>query len=128
MAQMPERRHAMRDLAPDITRQRLLIEGRYERELDAEAVARYLVDLAAELGLRTYGQPIVHAPAGAGKHENQGFDAFIPLIDSGISLYVWTGQRFFAAVLFTCKRFEVEAALAFTRTWFRAAQTEHCSF
>jgi S-adenosylmethionine decarboxylase len=118
----------MRDLAPDITRQRLLIEGRYERELDAEAVAAYLVELASHLGLRTYGQPIVHAPGGAGKDENQGFDAFIPLIDSGISLYVWTSQRFFAAVLFTCRQFEVDAALAFTRTWLRAAQLEHRSF
>ncbi len=48
----------MRDLAPDITRQRLLIEGRYERELDAEAVARYLVDLDATDGA-TCAQDVV---------------------------------------------------------------------
>jgi S-adenosylmethionine decarboxylase len=119
---------AMRDLAPDITRQRLLIEGRYEREMDGQAVEGYLVQLAAHLDLRTYGRPIVHAPGGAGKAENQGFDAFIPLIDSGISLYVWTGKRFFAAVLFTCKRFEVQAALDFTRGYFGAAEMEHRSF
>jgi len=118
----------MRDLAPDIVRQRLLIEGLFTREISLEYIARYLVDLAAELGLRTYGQPIVHAPAGAGKHENQGFDAFIPLIDSGISLYVWSRHRFFAAVLFTCKPFAVARALHYTRDFFQASALEHQSF
>jgi S-adenosylmethionine decarboxylase len=118
----------MRDLAPDITRQRLLIEGRYGAPIDAAAVEAYLLDLAAHLQLRTYGRPIVHAPGGAGKDENEGFDAFIPLIDSGISLYVWTRKRFFAAVLFTCKRFDVDQALSFTRTFFAAADLEHRSF
>ena len=100
----------MKDLAPDIVRQRLLIEGHFAAEIDRPGVEKYLVDLAAHLNLRTYGVPIVHAPGGAGKDENEGFDAFIPLIDSGISLYVWSKKRFFAAVLFTCKKFDVGAA------------------
>jgi S-adenosylmethionine decarboxylase len=83
--------------------------------------------LPRTLGLRTYGRPIVHAP-GDGKAENQGFDAFIPLIDSGISLYVWTQKRFFAAVLFTCKRFDVNEALRFTRSFFATTELEHRPF
>lgn len=118
----------MRDLAPDILRQRLLIEGHYSVDLDRFTVERYLVGVATHLGLRTYGDPIVHAPGGAGKDENEGFDAFIPLIDSGISLYVWARKRFFAAVLFTCKEFEVESALQYTRDFFRAPDLEHRSF
>jgi len=118
----------MRDLAPEIVRQRLLIEGLYERDVDRAAVERYLVEVAAHLGLRTYGSPIVHAPGGSGKDENEGFDAFIPLIDSGISLYVWSRRKFFAAVLFTCKRFDASAALDFTRRYFAARDTEHREF
>jgi S-adenosylmethionine decarboxylase len=118
----------MRDLAPDITRQRLLIEGLYSASIDRDAVERYLVELAGDLGLRAYGQPMVHAPEGAGKAQNQGFDAFIPLIDSGISLYVWSASRFFAVVVFSCKRFPVERALAFTRTFFAASALEHRPF
>jgi hypothetical protein len=52
----------MRDLAPDIVRQRLLIEGLFDIEVDSTMVERYLVELAAHLSLRTYGKPIVHAP------------------------------------------------------------------
>jgi S-adenosylmethionine decarboxylase len=118
----------MKDLAPDIFRQRLLIEGWYTADIDRAAVEKYLVDVAAELGLRAYGTPIVHAPGGLGKAENEGYDAFIPLIDSGISLYVWSARRFFAAVLFTCKRFDVERALSFTQQHFRSAELAHQSF
>jgi S-adenosylmethionine decarboxylase len=118
----------MRDLAPDIVRQRLLIEGLYGREITRGDVEKYLVGVAAHLSLRTYGDPIVHAPGGAGKDDNDGFDAFIPLIDSGISLYVWSKRRFFATVLFTCKAFDEKAALDFTRTFFGTQELEHRAF
>lgn len=118
----------MRDLAPEILRQRLLIEGRFSVDVDRTAVERYLTGIAAHLELRTYGDPIVHAPQGAGKPENEGYDAFIPLIDSGISIYVWSARKFFATVLFTCKRFDADRALAFTRDFFGATEIEKLSF
>jgi hypothetical protein len=118
----------VRDLAPGILRQRLLIEGFFTVPLDEAAVADYLTGLAAHLDLRAYGPPQVHSPQGLGKPENAGFDAFMPLIDSGISLYVWSARSFFAAVLFTCKHFEVESALAFTRGYFGSAELEHREF
>jgi len=78
----------MKNLAPNIIRQRLLIEATYERKLSENDVKEYLVNIAEKLSLRTYGDPIIHSPSGIGKKENQGYDAFIPLIDSGISLYI----------------------------------------
>jgi S-adenosylmethionine/arginine decarboxylase-like enzyme len=116
------------NLAPDIVRQRLLIEGHYDRELDAQGVADYLQGLAAALSLRSYAAPVVHAPQGDGRPANAGYDAFLPLIDSGISLYVWTEAHFFAVVLFTCKLFDVDTALAYTREQLRAARLVHESF
>jgi len=118
----------MRDLAPEITRQRLLIEGYYTVDMDKAGVESYLLGIASHLDLRTYGAPIVHAPGGLGKEENEGFDAFIPLIDSGISLYVWSSAKFFAAVLFTCKAFEVEHAVSYTTEYFGTSEIEYQSF
>lgn len=118
----------MRDLAPDILRQRLLIEGFYRRELDAAAIREFLDSLARYLDLRSYGEAIVHSPGGQGKAANQGFDAFLPLIDSGIALYVWSARHFFALVLFTCKAFDVDRALAFTREHLRCEQLESRPF
>ncbi len=106
-----------RDLAPGIVRQRLLIEGYWTAAVDAEVVRRLLLDLAAHLSLRTYGEPVVFAPAsGMGRDENAGWDAFVPLIDSGISGYFWAEPRFFSLVLYTCKRFDSSEAVAFVRS------------
>ncbi|PKN78808.1 MAG: hypothetical protein CVU47_11670 [Chloroflexi bacterium HGW-Chloroflexi-9] len=111
---MPE---PYRDLAPGIVRQRLLLEGYWGVEVDADVVRRFLLGLAAHLDLHTYGDPVVFVPAsGMGRDENAGWDAFVPLIDSGISGYFWAGPRFFSVVLYTCKHFDPDAAEAFTRS------------
>jgi S-adenosylmethionine decarboxylase len=115
----------MRNLAPEITRVRLLIEGFYGDPIDENRVREYLYGIAEHLGLTVYGEPTVHSPAGTGSPENQGYDAFIPLIDSGISLYVWSRQSFFSALLYTCKAFDIEAACTFTRDFFDAPEIEH---
>lgn len=118
----------MKDLAPQITRQRVLVEGYYSIAMDQAKVQSYLLGVASHPGLRTYGDPIVHAPGGAGKEENEGFDAFVPLIDSGISLYVWSSANFFAVLLFTCKTFDTEDAVDFTRDFFGSEQVEYKQF
>ena len=110
-----------KDLAPDIVRQRLLIEAHWGLDLVTEQTVRgYLIGLAAHLSLHTYGDPVVFSPAsGAGRDENAGFDAFVPLIDSGISGYFWVVPRFLSVVLYTCTRFDEQAAVDFTRNIFR---------
>ena len=118
----------MKDLAPDITRIRLLVEGFYSGPMDEARVKAYLLGIADELGLKVYGQPTIHSPAGTGSAHNQGFDAFIPLIDSGIALYVWSQQRFFSTLLYTCKSFDIDAACKFTQEFFGAREIEHSAF
>lgn len=118
----------MRNLAPDIVRQRLLIEGYYRINVDPDVIRGYLSGVSRYLGLRTYGDPIIHCPAGEGSEANQGYDAFVPLIDSGISLYVWSARRFYAVVLFTCKAFDETRALEFTRTYFHSDAMESAPF
>ena len=99
-------------------RQRLLLEGFYTVDISRETLRKYLLELAHHLNLRTYGEPVIFTPAtGMGKHENQGFDAFVPLIDSGISAYIWSKARLFSVVLYTCKAFDGRAAVEFTRKY-----------
>ena len=108
-----------RTLAPEVFRQRLLIEGYYDRDVAEGDVRDFLLGVATALELRTYGEPVVFAPAsGAGRDEHAGFDGFVPLIDSGISIYVWTGPCFVSTVLYTCKGFDNDAAVAFTKDFF----------
>jgi len=109
----------VKDIAPHITRQRLLVEGYYTIEMTRQVVEGYLRGIADHLNVQTYGQPIVFSPGeGTGKAENQGFDGFLPLIDSGIAVYVWTHSRFFSVLLYTCKTFDESKALSYTRRYF----------
>jgi S-adenosylmethionine decarboxylase len=119
---------AMPRIAPEIVRQRLLVEGYFTTEVDEQRVEDFLHGIAAHLDLRTYGRPAIFAPGGEGSEDNQGYDAFLPLIDSGISVYVWSGPRFVSAVLFTCKAFDEDEAIAFTSDFFGLSTLEHCSF
>jgi S-adenosylmethionine/arginine decarboxylase-like enzyme len=108
----------MQDIAPQIVRQRLLIECTYTIAVDRQKVQEYLLGLTQHLNLRVYGEPIIHSPGGEGKEINQGFDAFIPLIDSGIALYVWSNEKFMSCVIYTCKHFSVDSAVQFTKDFF----------
>jgi S-adenosylmethionine decarboxylase len=114
----------MKNLAPQILRKRLLIDATYTVDLRAEDINRFLLELARALDLRVYSDPIVHATNGEGKEENQGFDAFAPLVDSGISLYVWTSSKFLSCLLYTCKDFSNEDAVAFTKDFFKTTELE----
>lgn len=79
----------MRDLAPDIVRQRILIEGYFTVEVDQDVIGDFFTRITSRLDLRTYDAPVIFAPGGEGS-ANEGYGVFVPLIESGISLYVWT--------------------------------------
>lgn len=118
----------MRDLAPDIVRQRQLIEGFFSIDVDEDAIRDYFGRLTTTLGLRTYDKAIIFAPGGEGRAENEGYDAFVPLIDSGISLYVWSGPKFLSVVIFTCKAFDATTAQDVTRDFFGMERLESTAF
>ena len=119
----------MRRLAPEIFRKRLLIEGYFARqELDAQGIRDYFAAITTRLGLRTYGDPIVHQTTGQGKATNEGYDAFVPLIDSGIYVCVWSVRRFMSVILYTCAEFDESVATEATREFFELTEWETALF
>ncbi|MFC1726745.1 S-adenosylmethionine decarboxylase [candidate division KSB1 bacterium] len=118
----------MKNLAPNITRQRLLLEGFYQNEVNEQTIEDYFKTITDSLELRMYGEPIIFSPGGEGKKENQGYDAFVPIIDSGISLYVWTDAKFFSLIIYTCKHFDETKALETTKEFFKAKEVELMPF
>jgi len=118
----------MKDLAPNIMRQRLLIEGFYKIDADKSVIENYFKKITEALNLRMYGEPIIFSPGGEGKEENQGYDAFVPLIDSGISVYVWCNSKFLSLIIYTCKSFDENKALKFTKDFWKIDEIESQSF
>ena len=118
----------MKNLAPDILRQRLLLEGFYKIEADKSIIDKYFREITAALSLRMYGEPIIFSPGGEGKEQNQGYDAFVPLIDSGISVYVWSNAKFLSLIIYTCKSFDENIALEFTKQFWQIDEVTSQSF
>jgi len=118
----------MTKLAPEIVRQRFMIEGYYDIAVDESIIKDFFQRLTQALNLRTYGEAIIFAPESLGKEGNQGYDAFIPLIDSGISLYVWSTHKFMSVVIYTCKAFDTKVAHKTTTEFFKLGQHETKEF
>ena len=115
-------------IAPEIFRKRLLIEGFFGVEVTAQTVRDYFSHIAGELGLRTYGDPIVHTTGGAGKDVNEGFDGFVPLIDSGIYISVWSNPRFLSTIVYTCGEFNEDQAVEIAQNFFQLSDYEAAIF
>jgi S-adenosylmethionine/arginine decarboxylase-like enzyme len=118
----------MKDLAPHITRKRFMIEGFYKKEVNEMVIREFFEKVTGELSLRMYSEPIVFATGDDGKPENQGFDAFVPLLDSGISVYVWVAAKFTSIVLYTCKDFDEDRALQVVKDFFEIEEAESMLF
>jgi len=118
----------MKNLAPNITRQKLLIEGFYKIDADKSVIINYFNTITKSLNLRMYGKPIIFSPGGEGKDINQGYDAFVPLIDSGISVYVWSNAKFLSLIIYTCKSFDENKALEITKKFWKIDKIESRSF
>lgn len=115
-------------IAPDIFRKRLLIEGYFATEVTAETLRTYFSRITAELGLRTYGEPVIHRTSGNGKEVNEGFDGFVPLIDSGIYIAVWVNPKFLSTIIYTCGEFDAEKAVSFMKEFFRLSEFQAAIF
>ena len=114
----------MKNLAPHIFRKRMLLEGFFDIEVNEQTLIDFFRFITKELQLKTYGDANVHATGGVGKETNQGYDAFVPLIDSGIYIGVWSNQKFLSMVIYTCKEFDEATAHRKTIDFFKMPEAE----
>lgn len=121
-------RTALTAIAPDIFRKRLLVEGYFRTEVTEETLRRYFEHITRELDLRTYGDPIIHRTSGEGKAVNEGYDGFVPLIDSGIYIAVWLNPKFLSTILYTCGEFDEMRAVELVREFFGVTTHEAAIF
>lgn len=119
---------SLTSIAPEIFRKRLLVEGFFTRDISREVIIDYFDQVTRALGLRSYGEPVIHRTSGQGKEVNEGFDGFVPLIDSGIYVAAWTNPRFLSTVIYSCAAFDEERAVAVLRDYFGLAEHQAAIF
>jgi S-adenosylmethionine/arginine decarboxylase-like enzyme len=115
-------------IAPDIFRKRLLVEGYFKIDVTEDSLKAYFARITAELRLRTYGEPTIHRTSGAGKDVNEGFDGFVPLIDSGIYVGVWVNPRFVSTIVYTCADFDAGKAVNVIADFFQLSDYQSAIF
>lgn len=111
------------DLAPEIFRQRLVIEGLVDHDIDAPQIAHYLTGLSRVLDMVTLIEPVTH------RSDRYGWAGWIHWETSGAHFYAWEQpRRFFSADIYTCKAFDIDRAVSYTEQAFNACQVVHRSF
>jgi len=62
----------VKDLATDIMRKRLIIEGYFTVEVDPKVIENFFDSLCQSLSLRKYGKPTIFSPGGEGERRESG--------------------------------------------------------
>ena len=113
----------MKNLAPQILRQRLVIEGIPTQPITDIQITDYLLQLSRVLHMKTLVEPVTH------KSDKFGWAGWIHWESSGSHFYAWEQPILFYSVdIYTCKAFEVGIAVAFTKAYFHSDKIEHKSF
>lgn len=109
----------MQNLAHDIYRQRLVIEGIPVRPISDAEIREYLSSLSEVIGMKTLLTPVTHLC------EQYGWAGWIHWETSGAHFYAWDVPRlFFSVDIYTCKQFEPATAIEFTKRFFNATAIE----
>lgn len=112
-----------RDLAPEIFRQRLVVEGYPESSIASDQIVGYLVGLSSVTGMTVLTTPVTH------RSDRYGWAGWIHWETSGAHFYAWDVPRlFFSVDIYTCKAFDPSDAIEFTRASFRATDIAARSF
>jgi len=104
----------MVDLAPDIFRQRMVIEGILTRPFAGEKMTSYCEEITKALNMTPVTSPMCNYDS------NYGWCAYMHWKESGIHIYSWEKRvpPFFSIDIYTCKFFLEEDVVEFTENFF----------
>ena len=103
-----------KDLAPDICRQRIIVEGILNNPFKAEDMTRYCSEITSVLDMTA-----VTAPS-CNYDPMYGWCAYMHWKESGLHVYAWDDRKppFFSIDIYTCKEFDPQHVINYTREFF----------
>jgi S-adenosylmethionine decarboxylase len=105
----------MKNFAPDIHRQRLVVEGIYKRAISESTLCNFLTGLSEMLGMHILFGPLVMKLAEKRDVKYRGYEAVLVWAESGCQLYTWEDNEFFSLDVYSCKPFDNDKVVAFCR-------------
>jgi hypothetical protein len=109
--------HARPDLAPEILRQRVVVEGTCSRPIDADTIVYYLNGLSEVCCMTVLLEPVTH------RSDRYGWAGWVHWEASGAHFYAWEQPRlFFSVDVYACAPFSAEDVAEYTRSFFDATE------
>ncbi len=106
-----------KNLAPDLVRQRVIIEGTTDKIVEPEKIKEYLNELANVCNMDKLSEPHAYSA------HDMGYGGWIHWKSSGATFYSYpTNPPLFTVDCYTCKPFSVEKAAEFTKDYFNAIE------
>ena len=114
----------MKDLAPDIFRQRMIVEGTLKQPFGPLEMVGYCTKITKLLNMTAVSAPIC-------SHDKKyGWCAYMHWKESGIHIYSWDKHTppFFSIDIYTCKIFSELDVVKFTKGFFgpNLQELTHC--
>jgi S-adenosylmethionine decarboxylase len=107
------------NLAPEIFRKRLIIEGKYTVSIENESfVADFLSDLSKELDMTIIAGPFVSSANGKAIPLHDGYEGSLVWAESGANTYIWTRSQFCTVDIYSCKDFDSKKTIHFIKQRF----------
>ncbi|KAK7946154.1 uncharacterized protein PG986_010475 [Apiospora aurea] len=104
------------DLAPQILRQRLVVEGYPAKAIAESEIKDYLSKLSEITRMTRLLEPVTH------KSDLYGWAGWVHWETSGAHFYAWEKPLlFFSVDIYTCKQFDPKLVVDFTRDCFKAS-------
>ncbi|MEN9582074.1 MAG: hypothetical protein RL641_28 [Candidatus Parcubacteria bacterium] len=104
------------NLAPEIFRKRLVIEGKYTADIqDEQFVTDFLSDLSKELEMTIIAGPFISSATGKTIPLHDGYEGSLVWAESGATTYIWTHSKFCTVDIYSCKDFDTDKAIAFIK-------------
>jgi|TARA_B100001971_G_C17859563_1_gene367646 S-adenosylmethionine decarboxylase len=101
------------NLAPDLVRQRIIIEETTDKIVKPDEIKKYLKALSKVVGMVVLSEPVAYTA-----HED-GYGGWIHWKTSGAHFYSYeTTPPLFTVDCYTCKEFSVNEAVEFTKKYF----------
>ena len=103
-----------RDLAPDICRQRIVVEGTLHNPFTPEGMTQYCQEITKVLNMTAVTTPVCNYDS------HYGWCAYMHWKESGMHIYGWDDRKppFFSIDIYTCKEFSNASVINFTEEFF----------
>jgi S-adenosylmethionine/arginine decarboxylase-like enzyme len=104
------------DLAPMITRRRLIVEATLDTLPPQETISEYMIELSNVMNMTIVSNPSFNY------EEDYGLAAYMCWKESGMHVYTWkeadNRPNFVSIDIYTCKDFELKDVINFTKNRF----------